>query len=290
MRKVDIILIAIIATISHTAYAHQPVMDMAPRWEEGYGFQVRQEAYGSHILRDGTSKVANPLNLKRHVQKTWLEGVYTFDRSKRVTFKLPYINQSRTKNINGAGVKQSNNGVGDLILAMPLKHYRNKKSHTDNFGFTPSIRIPTGSSSGEFALSDGSWDVGLSISHSFETPKYYTMVDVFYWLNNEGKNNMQEGDELGLDINLGYHPYHNNSTNSGIYIMWDISARHNKSANIHVKTTASGGKRIQTGPVLVLYQDNIMLRSEYKYPLYEKTNSISNSRGHELNIGIGMTF
>ena len=30
-------------------FAHQPVMDMAPRWSGGYGFQVRYESFGSDL-------------------------------------------------------------------------------------------------------------------------------------------------------------------------------------------------------------------------------------------------
>ncbi len=272
------------------AYAHQPVMDMAPRWEDGYGFQIRQERYGSDILMGGDSEIANPLGLERFVSKTWFEGVYTFDRSARVTFKLPYIDQDRVKNVGGVGVKQSNKGIGDIILGLPLKYYRNRGAYTENFGFTPSLRLPTGSSSGDFPISDGSTDLGLSFSYSGESFKYYSLIDAFAWLNTEGAHGMREGNEYGLDINLGYHPYHDNDTNSGAFVMWDVTARYNDDPNDATMTTASGGTRIQTGPLAVLYKDNIMFRTEYKYPLYEKTNNISNSRGHEFNIGVGVTF
>lgn len=284
------LLASVFSLVAFNSYAHQPVMDMAPRWEDGYGFQVRYESYGSNTLMQGDSKVANPLGLKRYVHKTWLEGVYTFDRSKRVTFKLPYVEQSRTKSIGGVGVKQENSGLGDLILGVPLKHYRNIGAMTDNIGFTPSIRIPTGSSNGDFPISDGSVDLGLSFSYSFESPKYYSLVDVFYWINTAGHNGMREGNQVGLDINLGYHPYHNNETNSGVFTMWDVSTRDSNAPSANNLTTATGGTRIYTGPVLVLYKDNIMLRTEYKFPLYEKTDAISNSRGQEFNIGIGVTF
>lgn len=279
-----------ICVAAPAAYAHQPVMDMAPRWEEGYGFQIRHEHYGSDTLMDGDSEIDNPLGLERYVNKTWFEGVYTFDRSKRVTFKIPYVDQDRVKNVGGVGVKQKNSGIGDLILGVPLKHYINQGAGTQNFGFTPSLRVPTGSSSGDFPISDGSWDVGLSFSHSYESPKWYTLVDLFYWINTEGERGMHEGDTLGLDVNLGYHPYHDNATNSGAFVMWDVTARHNDDPSSATLTTASGGQRVQTGPVMVLYKDNIMFRSEYKYPLYENTSAISNSRGHEFNIGIGITF
>ena len=124
---------SLIFFISVSAFAHQPVMDMAPRWEGGYGIQLRYESYGSDTLLDGDSEIDNPLGIKRHVKKTWLEGVYTFDRSKRITFKLPYIEQSRTKNVAGVAVKQRSSGMGDLIVAVPLKRYFNKKGKTGNW-------------------------------------------------------------------------------------------------------------------------------------------------------------
>ena len=280
------------------ASAHQPVMDMAPRWEEGYGFQIRQEYYGSDKLMEGDSVIDNPLGLKRYVHKTWLEGVYTFDRARRVTFKLPYIYQSRTKNIGDVGVKQSNHGFGDLIVGIPLKHYKNFKAHTSNFGITPSLRIPIGSNRGDFPISDGSLDVGVSISYSAEgyplksypTLEIYQLYDLFYWKNNKGKRGMREGDEIGFDMNIGIHPYHNDVTNTGVFLLWDVTARYHQNPNSANLTSASGGSRIQTGPILVLYKNNLMFRSEYKYPLYEKTRNISNSYGHEFNIGIGITF
>jgi len=284
------LLIAAFLFLTVPAYAHQPVMDMAPRWDDGYGIQLRHEAYGSNTLLEGDSEIANPLGLKRYVSKTWLEGVYTFDRSIRVTFKLPYVEQSRTRNIGGVATRQKNEGFGDLIIGLPLKHYRNRGALTDNFGLTPSLRLPTGSSSGAFPISNGSTDIGLSLSYNAETPKYYALFDLFYWLNNGGDNDMEAGDELGLDINLGYHPYHNDETNSGVFVMWDINARYNEDPSSANLTTASGGKRIMTGPVLVLYKDNIMFRAEYKLPVYEDVSGVSNSRGQEFNIGIGITF
>ena len=290
MRQITFALMAIILVGASAAQAHQPVMDMAPRWEDGYGFQIRHESYGSDTLLDGDNEIANPLNLERFVRKTWLEGVYTFDRAARVTFKLPYIDQERTKNIGGIGVQQSNEGLGDLIVGVPLKHYRNRGGFTENFSFTPSLRLPTGSSSGDFPISDGSTDLGLSLSYSSENPKYYSLIDVFTWINTEGERGMRAGNSYGLDLNLGYHPYHNDETNSGAFIMWDVTARYNDDPNAANLTTASGGQRVQTGPLVVLYKDNIMFRGEYKHPLYEKTSGITNSRGPEFNIGIGITF
>ncbi|MDM3870801.1 transporter [Porticoccus sp. W117] len=288
-------LVAVIAFES--ASAHQPVMDMAPRWNDGYGFQLRHESYGSGKLLAGSGELSNSNGLERHVNKTWLEGIYTFNPSKRITFKLPYVEQRRVALVDGQPVAQSNSGLGDLILAMPLKRYTNKGANTSNWGITPQIRLPTGSSSGDFAISDGSVDLGLSVSYSAEgfpfgkdKPSLYQLYDLFYWYNREGDDRMREGDVVGLDINLGLHPIHNNNTNSGMYLMWDVSARHTQAPNEFTRTTASGGKRVHSGPVLVLYRGNMMFRAEYKLALYEKVDGLSLSRGDEFTVGIGWTF
>ncbi|MDE0577320.1 MAG: hypothetical protein OSB39_10265, partial [Opitutales bacterium] len=55
--------------------AHQPIMDMAPRWSSGWGLQVRQVWSGSSDYLDGSAELSNPYGLERYVRQTWLEGV-----------------------------------------------------------------------------------------------------------------------------------------------------------------------------------------------------------------------
>ena len=149
------------------AIAHQPVMDMAPRWSGGYGIQTRVEHFDSETI-------------------TWLEGVYTFDKSVRTTFKLPY----------------SDGEFGGLILGVPLKKYRNDGAMTSNWSITPSVQLPSGS--------DSNWDTGLSLSYSSESPTVYQLYDLYTW-----------GDRTGLDINVGLaFP----GRGSGMFVMWDVSA------------------------------------------------------------------
>lgn len=272
------------------ALAHQPVMDMAPRWADGYGFQIRQEFYGSDKMKSGTSSTANPNALEKSVEKTWLEGVYTFDRSKRVTFKLPYVRQWRTKMDGATKVKQSESGLGDLIVAMPLKKYTNKVGFTSNWGFTPQLRLPTGSSDGDFPISDGSTDVGLSLSYSSEQADgKYQLYDLFYWFNTPGARGMNEGNELGFDLNYGTKFGHNNNDNSGYFALWDVSARH-KSEGKGLGDSVTGGSRISTGPVFVMYKNSYIFRTEFKMPVYENVQGTQLSRGTEFTLGVGVTF
>lgn len=287
MKKVLVTMI-VCCGFTDLAFAHQPVMDMAPRWEKGYGIQVRHEYRFSDKLIDNNDKTANPLGLSRKVNTTWLEGVYTFERSKRITIKIPWIEQERVTSISGVATKQKDSGLGDLIVGVPLKKYSNFKNSTSNLGFTPSIRIPSGKTGGDYPTGDGSWDIGLSVAYSHEAYFFYQFYDLFYWINNKGTRGQHEGNQLGFDANLGIHPYHNNETNTGVFLMMDFAARYKDEG-----TKISGnnaGTRVSVGPVLVFYHENMMIRAEYKIPVYERALETQVSYGNEINVGIGFTF
>jgi len=280
--------LTILATFDVPVWAHQPVMDMAPRWKGGYGFQVREEYRSSDTVLDGDNKIDNPLGRDRRVSKTWLEGIYTFKREVRATFKVPWVDQKRTAIKDGVAVRQEGSGLGDLVIGMPLKKYANFSGGTYNFGFTPSVRFATGSTSGDFPAGDGSTDVNLSLSYSHEQAALYQFYNVWYWINNGGKKGIDEGDELGLDANIGLHPYHNNRNNSGVFVMVEGRVRH-KERGIDLGGT-TGGTRLSLAPVLVLYREGVMFRAEYHFPVYERQSGTQVSYGQELNIGIGITF
>ena len=283
----------LMATLSH---AHQPVFDMAPRWAGGYGVQIRHESYGSDDLLSGRDNIDNPLGLDRHVSRTWVETVYTFDKSIRLTAKLPHVRQNRRKLLGAVVIPEKGEGWGDLIVGLPLKRYMNEPRATWNVGFTPSLRLPTGSSDGSFPLSDGSLDLGLSVSYSYEGYPFaerleflfYQMYDLFVWINREGDRGMREGNVVGLDINWGFKPWFDDDATTGFYLMWDVSARHAGTSS--TLTAPLSGSRIHSGPMLVYYRGGTMIRAEWKFPLYERADGIAVSRGNEFNLGIGIAF
>ena len=175
--------------------AHQPVMDMAPRWEGGYGIQTRLE------YQDKSTTL-------------WLEGVYSFTREHRISFKLPWIQRN------------SKNGVGDIIIGFINKAYINKKGRTANFSLTPSFKLPIGNSDGALGLGSGVVDYGLSVSGSYESFNFYTLFDVFGWVYPERGDGTLPGNMTGIDWDLGIHPYHNNLNNTGIFLMMGVNGRH----------------------------------------------------------------
>jgi len=287
MKKV-LITIIVYGGFTNLVFAHQPVMDMAPRWEKGYGFQIRHEYRYSDTFINKDNELSNPLGLSRKVNTTWLEGVYTWNRAKRITIKIPWIQQERITSVNGVATKQSTTGLGDIIIGVPIKKYSNFENSTSNLGFTPSLRLPTGKIRGDYPIGDGSLDVGLSVAYSHEAFGLYQYYDLFYWINNKGSRGQQEGNELGFDTNIGIHPYHDNNTNTGVFLMMDLSARYKDEG-----TKISGnnaGTRVSVGPVFVFYHENIMLRAEYKLPVYERALETQVAFGNQVNVGVGFTF
>ena len=144
-------------------------MDMAPRWSGGFGIQTRVERFVSQTT-------------------TWLEGVFTFRPSTRVTFKLPYVDDK----------------LGDVIIGVPLKKYTNRGAFTSSWYVTPSVQFPIGE--------DSEWDIGVSFAYSASTPSTYQFYDFYAW-----------EDRIGFDISVALHPFHSNDNNSGLFTMWDVS-------------------------------------------------------------------
>ncbi len=256
-----------------TLFAHQPVMDMAPRWAGGWGFQFRYERLGSdkEIGREFGS-----LSKSYYQHTTWIEGVYTWKRSIRATFKMPYHQISNERQlVDWGNPTLSYSGIGDPIIAVSLKKYFNMERSTANFGFTPQIRLKTGDNSDLLTSKRG---YGLSLSYNTESFKYYQLYDVFGWILDD------ESKMIGLDVNLGWHPIHNNETNSGVFVMWDGTYRLNWDKD------GNSDSRLYTGPVAMFYKAGIMVRVDIKVPIIEKVEKASLSKGTIIQTGIGFVF
>ena len=266
---------------------HQPVMDMAPRWAGGYGVQLFQVHSIADDLRHGKSTVPNPHGRESRMDTTWLEGVYTFRREFRITAKVPYVDKSRQWLRNGEAIRQTGHGLGDIIIGAPLKKYVNKKGYTYNLSLTPNLRLPTGSTDDDWPVGDGSWDAGLSLSFSFSTPKWYQLYDLYYWKNGSGRH-FDHGDELAFDANIGWHGWHDNDTDRGLFLMLDIAARHIESGKNQLVDPA--GDTIAVGPVVMYYHEDWIFKLEYRQTVYDKAKAMRFGDNRRFAVGFGLTF
>lgn len=214
------LLLCLVILFASALSAHQPIMDMAPRWSDGYGVQTRFEHFNSQTT-------------------TWLEGVYTFKPSVRMTLKIPHANGE----------------TGDAIFAVPLKKYKNEGAFTSNWSLTPSVKIPTGNSN--------DWDPGLSVSYSSETPGFYQLYDLY-----------AIDDKVGLDVNVGF--VKTSDQGSALFTLWDITALDSKF-----------GQRVLSGPVMVYFRENFIVRAEYKFSVHDRDSQWD---GNYFSLGVGLVY
>jgi hypothetical protein len=273
-------------------FTHQPVMDMAPRWEDGYGFQARYEVQDKTTLFQGSDKLSNPLGLKSNTSTLWLEGIYTFTRERRVSVKIPYVSKTKIRATSSTSTeKLQNSGLGDIIVGLLNKWYFNKPGLTGNVSLTPSIKLPTGKQEGNISIGTGTVDMGLSLSASVEAFNFYGLWDLFTWFHSTQNNEVQKGPIIGFDSDWGIHPYHNMMKNMGVFAMISLNARHydsdKRSGNLESNT---GGQTIEVAPTLVWYKDNVMIRGQYHIPVYNNLRGTQLAASSGFQLGLGITF
>lgn len=292
LKALMFILLSSIIPIPTTAWAHQPVMDMTPRWKGGYGIQLRYESLTRHRLARDGNVVKNPLRLRTEASTLWTEGVYTFTRAHRLTFKMPWVEKRARLYQDGQPRDLSGSGPGDLILGFQNKSYFNKPHYTGNVGFTPSVRLPTGATSGELAVGRGTVDYNVSLSASIEMFKLYTFVDVFSWFHTKGADGSRPGNVMAFDMDVGLHPYHNMEGNWGIFLMMGLNGRQYGRDRLSTGelNLNSGGRTVEIAPTFVFYRNNLMFRAQYHVPVYQHFNGTQLTESSKFQIGIGFAF
>jgi len=115
------------------AHAEQPIFGEMPRWDGGYGVQVIQ-LYRDQEIRDEVQETT----FERSVHFTRIDGVYTWDKSIRLTGKLRIIDAVTQSGQTRDGLR----GVSALTLALPLKEYFNLDGRSGSFTIAPQIFMP----------------------------------------------------------------------------------------------------------------------------------------------------
>lgn len=252
-----------------TLMADQPIMNMMPRWDGGFGFQLIQEYRTESALLDGDTEIADGLSESVHVLH--LEGVYTWDRSIRLTAKLPFVLEAQREILDGAGevIKQSDSGVGDLTLALPIKRYFNETHKSGSWTFAPQLRVPLGSET-DFDVYDHVWGGGLYLGFEQETASQFFAVGLSGWL--------LEGDdenELHAHLDLG----------------WNFNTRGQLLLETDFHYEFDGSYTLSTGPALYYrITDLVHARVEWKMDVIDYQNTIDHGNGYALKAGLGFVW
>lgn len=265
-----------------------PVMDSVPRWDEGIGFEVYHEHYGSDTLLHGSDKIANPLALSERVGETWFQGTYFPTKEYGVLFKLPYIDQYRDRDIGGLNVRESGSGFGDLELGTSFRHYWNLPDSTADITLVPMLRLPTGDTGGSRPVGDGSVDVGLTLDGKWESFRNMWMSGVEYWHNDNGARGIDQGDTVNAHLMYGRHFYAMPEEQFGFFLIPNIEAMWEGTG--HDLDGKTGGMLLHGGPMVKFYKGNYLLLIGADFPIYERVSGTEPSQGTHYHVSLGTAF
>ncbi len=265
-----------------------PVMDSIPRWDEGVGFEIYHERYGSDKLLHGSDEIANPLGLKQSIKETWFQAIYYPVKEYGLYTKLPYIDHYKDENIGGVKHRQSDSGFGDAEVGAVLRHFWNNSGSTADIAFVPQLRFPTGRTTGELPLGDGSIDAGFKLNGKWEDYTHMLMTGVDYWHNSQGSRGMDQGDEWKAHLMYGYHVYLLPEYQFGFFLLPNIEAMWEDSGrDLDGKT---GGLLVHGGPAIKFYKANYLLYLGADFPIYERVSGTHLSDGNHYHFSIGTAF
>lgn len=205
------------------AQAAQPIFDEMPRWSNGWGVQVIEERRHERALLGEGTVLSDEQTETLHLLH--VEGVYTWHRSIRMTAKLPVVLQA--ERVAEDGTTQTSSGLGDFILAVPLKRYFNLDGRSGSWTAAPQLRIPLEPAAGEAAVPH-TWGGGLGLGYETETYRYILGAGVDAWALQTNLPNQVSGTvSMGLNYVVG---------NVSGHIKWKCQGVYRQDASATVRT------------------------------------------------------
>lgn len=254
------------------AYADQPIMNMMPRWSGGWGFQFIQEYRYHPELLLGDDEVGDGLSEEVHILN--IEGVYTWQRWIRLTAKLPYVVHAQRAIPDGMGgtLRQEDDGIGDLTLALPLKKYFNLDGRSGSWTATPQLRIPLAGED-EYEIGDNEWGGGLFLGYETERVDWHFAFGMNAWI--------FDGDEpfeAAASLDFGHHFFASDSMG---LITWETDFRWEDDGSIC----------LQAGPAIYWkFTDTLHGRIDWKHDFYNRRGILDHGNGDVVKVGLGFVF
>ncbi|MEE2788926.1 MAG: hypothetical protein VX589_16435 [Myxococcota bacterium] len=252
--------------------AEQPIFDEMPRWSGGWGFQILEE-YRRHADFLAGSKVVGP-GATEEIHLLHVQGVYTWKKWIRATAKLPVVLYAERERVlpDGARRRESDRGLGDLTLALPLKKYFNLDGRSGSWGLTPNLRVPL-SGVDEYEVFDRRWGTGLGVSYVTETHRYMFDAGLTAWAVFEGPPN-----EVFATISLGLN--------------FDLLGIH---GHVKLRNTLryqdDDSLTYRAGPVMhIACTDTIHLQLMWLRDYYDRQGTPRPGNGDRFRLGVGFVY
>ena len=269
---IQILGLGVILGLSPTVFSDQPIFNEMPRWDNGWGIQMVQEFKREDDLMSGREVVGE--GFSEEVDILHLEGVYTWDKSIRMTAKLPIVMDASRELPDGEGGKltQYDEGIGDLTLALPLKKYFNLDGRSGSWTLAPQVRVPL-SGHDEYEVYDGVWGGGLGAGYETETYNYLFSAGVGAWSFGGGQAFQTSAH---IDFGLNFRLF----KTSG-HVKWETDFIHED----------DGLEKLLIGPhVYLRINDEFHAQVMYKREAHARRNALDHGHGTYLRLGLAFVY
>ena len=252
--------------------ADEPIMNMMPRWDNGWGLQLIDEYRHEDDLLLGSRTAYSGFTEDVHILH--FQGVYTWDRSVRLTYKIPYVLNARREMPDGVGGKrvEHDNGIGDATLALPLKKYFNLDGRSGSWTFKPMLRVPLAGDD-NYEIYDNEWGAGLGLGYEFEMHRLAFVSSISSWTYEQ-----EDPSEVHLTLDLGYK-VDARGTNGTLF--WETDFQYED----------DGSETLLAGPAFYWnFNDTIHMRLEWKHDYYDRQGMLDHGNGDRFLLSLGVVF
>ena len=271
MRKLNRVFLVLFLSVL-PVLADEPIMNMMPRWDHGWGLQFVEEYRHEDDLLLGSKKAYSGFTEDVHLLH--LQGVYTWDRSIRLTAKLPYVVDARREMPNGLGGKlvERDNGIGDATLALPLKKYFNLDGRSGSWTFKPMLRVPLAGDD-DYEIYDNEWGGGLGLGYEFEMSDFAFSSSAAAW-----SFGGDDPSEVHISVDFGYN-FLASGTNGSLF--WESDFHYDD----------DGSKTLLAGPAFYWnFNDTSHTRLEWKHDFYDRQGVLDHGNGDVFMLSIGFVY
>ena len=257
--------------------AAQPIFDEMPRWSGGWGVQFIYEHRRESALLDPDGAPADRYG--ERIDLLHIEGVYTFERWIRVTAKVPVVLDASRTLPDGVGgtLRQTDRGLGDPTLAVPLKRYFNLDGRSGSWTFAPQVRLGLSTRDAYPVFGDG-WGGGATAGWETETYRYHLGASVTGWVF-PGWGLDRDAAGLGrADLAAGIN-VHGLGTSGHLKIKVGLIAG------------SRGERRVVIGPVFYWkFTDLVHGQLVWRHDLYDAVGVPDHGDGDAFRVGVGFVF
>ncbi len=257
------------------------VLDGETLYEGGLLFTVGHELERREGLREGRTRVSDPLDRRLDTHTTALGAHYGLRYNVQLSAIVPYVHRVLRLEDPAGPDRVSEEGAGDAAFVAKWRYLRiDDVGVATNFALLAGLEVPTGDddvpsdalpAGADFQAGSGSWDpsVGAAVTH--EPGRWRFNAAALYQRNGRGSRDFKAGDEFFAELAAGnrfwLEPY------PGPFMRFDALLRYRHAWKARQDGDAvgdSGGDLVTVGATLAFRpRPTLDFQLFVEYPIYQ---------------------